>query len=416
MGVRLSKRVLWIAVVALFIVAGFLFRRHVEARRFALLLNRLHSQEDAECAAAIQELVSKRGMLVRLIEVLDDPRKRGAAEIALVNSGERGAALLVERLENDEFLATLQAMPSKAPAASPADLPQDAPEGFQSACKCLVVMGTPAVPALTGMLSSSSEWERSIAAGLLGIMADPSALQPLIDAAGDPSPLVRRPVAWALGEMRSARAWAALTPCLDDPDPLVAEAALEAVASLGCDLPVHEARTSAIHPVERRWKALPLGTLRGTDTVEALVRKVLSGTNSARDLAADLLCEIRDPAAADALMDAMGHPTAQVRAAIIKILAAMGGQRALDGVIDALGDSDVAVRKVTAAYLREIRSPRALDPLIRVLRSDPVENARSYAAWALDLYEDDRALEALLAATSDRSALVRRSVIHALGR
>lgn len=412
-----GRRTLWIIAALLLAGTGFFAWRHFRDERYVFLVSRLRSQDEAEVDDAIRRLVRSRAMLTRLIGELNDEKLHPRVIPALACSGERGAALLARLIDESDWAGLTAA---KGPAfyigALPGEVWPDAPVAFRGAYNSLAAMGSPAVESLGELLSSANEGTRATATRLLGVITDPAGVDALSKAAEDPSPVVRANAAWALGQTRSLDAFDPLAVFLGDADGNVRTAAVESMAALARDLPVTRAVTNAAVPVERRWKALPLSVLRGTDAVPALVDVIFFGTPHERDLAAWLLGKIGDPGAADGMIAGIEATNASSRAAAINALAAMGERKALDRVIAALGDNNVEVRKAAAGYLREIRSPRALDPLISVLRNDPIEKARSYAAWALDRYEDDRAFEALLAATSDQGALVRRSVIYALGR
>ena len=416
MGRLVGQRTLWIIAAVLVAVMGVIVWRHVQAQRFILLVGQLRSQDEAERNAAIVQFAENRTLLVRLIGKLDNAVEHSLVVPALACSGRRGAVLLASVIERDEFINVIAANGAAAYVSQPVgQVWAEAPDAFRGAWHSLAAMGGPAIPALTGMLDSPQEGARATACRLMGVIADPAALDALSKAAADPSPLVRWSAAWALGEMRSVDAFEALTRGLQDADGLVRTTALESVASLGEDLPLASVRTNSVYPIEREWEALPLRTLRGTDAVPALSELVFSGSPYERDTAAALLGRIGDPGTFEALMEGMEHPGPAVRAAVIRALAAMGERRALERVIEALDDVTVDVRKAAAEYLKDVRDPSALGPLLEMLRNDRIENARSYAAWAIDYYEEEEALQALLAAASDPSAMVRRTVIHGLG-
>src|SRR5262249_8176261 len=62
---------------------------------------------------------------------------------------------------------------------------------------------------------------RAAAADGLSALADPAALEPLIDALHDPDPTVRFRIIWAIGAFWNDRVQSELEKWLNDPDPLI---------------------------------------------------------------------------------------------------------------------------------------------------------------------------------------------------
>ncbi len=119
------------------------------------------------------------------------------------------------------------------------------------------------------------------------------------------------------------------------------------------------------------------------------------------------------PRAFEPLLKALRSANADVRFQAALSLAEAAPEVAVDPLIEALLDSDAGVRGNAAAALGQIGDPRAGDALARRL-GDPSADARFEAAFALAALGDARGSDVLLAALDDRDRA--HDAARALGR
>lgn len=157
------------------------------------------------------------------------------------------------------------------------------------------------------------------------------AVASLVNALDDPSPVVRRNAAWAIGEVRGS-------------------SSIERDHAL---LPLIRLLTD-VHPTVRRAAAFGLSELKMKDGVEPLI-VALSDTDAAvRGTIVFALGEIRDRRATTALSQTV------------------------------VGDSDPEVRRAAAWALGEIRDPRAVDALNAASNDPHVRQAARHALAEID--------------------------------
>lgn len=126
------------------------------------------------------------------------------------------------------------------------------------------------------------------------------------------------------------------------------------------------------------------------------------------------LGEIGDPRAVEALLKAVGDPSAAVRSAAVEALGEIRDPRVFEPVVNALGDSDKSVRFYAAMGLGQIGDARAGDALVTALK-DPDESVRSWAADSLGVLKDRKAVKALIGVSvEDQAEKVRTAALKAL--
>ena len=248
----------------------------------------------------------------------------------------------------DEPSAALASVAEPAPQSTAAAEPQ-APATTQKR--------DTAVPALLSVLKDESATVRLAAVESLGNLADPRAVDALVQALRtDPDARVREAAADALGNIDSPRAVPGL------------------IAALG------------------------------SEKVAAVRAKI-----------AWALGEIDDARAVEALGGAVRDPDAEVRRQVVWALGELESPAAVPMLIPALKDADVETRKHAAEALGEIQSKDAIEALIPVTKDADAE-VRKEAVSALGNIEDKRALPALEAAVRDANVEVRRQAIEAIGQ
>ena len=200
-------------------------------------------------------------------------------------------------------------------------------------------------------------------------------------------PVRRAGAAEILGSLRRRDAVLALCARLSDRDP---EVRLVAIRALG-----HIGDPAATGPL--------LATLATTDPAPV-------------HLVADAL-EKLDSGADAALLDALTHPEARVRATVLDTLRLRGTTGAEALVITALyGDESDEVRRRAAAVLGRTGGRAALDPLLRAANLDPSTAVRSAAARALGDLGQRAAVPGLVGLLEDRRHRVAHEAAGALTR
>ncbi len=243
--------------------------------------------------------------------------------------------------------------------------------------RALAAMGKPSIAPVAQLASDrgASATARERAIHVLGAIATPDALAPLVDAAGDGSRSLRRELAEAIAGRDVAEL------------PLVVARAQEAQST-----PPREADL---------WRAVGLMARRAPAGAEraAAARAIAARLENATSY------ELRYR-----LLDAAGK--LDEPAAIDAVAAALDASRSGDGDSEA-----VALRRVAVAALDGNRSSAVIAPLVACFGDrDPGVRERAVAALARQVSGDDALDRALIARLdSDRWAIVRRAAAAGLG-
>ena len=307
------------------------------------------------------------------------------------------AQLVQARLENLDLKLRLARL-SQKPAdelhllvdALGADLPELSAAAFRELAALPEARRREALPAVLGRLATGSEAFRAQAITFLGRVAAPEAEAAVLQAAGDPSPLLRRTAASALQLQGGARAAAALLALLRDVDREVRLSSLEALGIAKYD--------AAVKPILDA-----LSTERDTTVQEKMV---------------DALGAIGSPTAVDDLVELLGRSRRDtIRWSCINSLGKIGDARAAERVRPYLDDAlPQEVRQVSIEALGKLKDRPSLDRLTEILRGDRDEKLRQAAASALGLMAPPEAVESTLlpAYLSEASAGVRGAVWAAI--
>ena len=130
------------------------------------------------------------------------------------------------------------------------------------------------------------------------------------------------------------------------------------------------------------------------------------------------LAQLGDSCAIPALLQAMEHASGQARRGAMMGLTGCGDGRDLPTyglLIEHLTAESTTVRQGAIVGLGCARDARAVPVLIEVLQTDPVPEVREYAALALGLIGDGRAVEPLCQALYDNVEWARSAAAWALG-
>lgn len=236
----------------------------------------------------------------------------------------------------------------------------------------------------------------------------------------DLDPDVRRTALTVLSE--AAESWeepsAVFAAALLDPDPTVRRAAIELLGEL----------REVLVPGERFTRSLreacghPDADVRGAAVV-ALWRHRLCTVEELTALLTDpdeaVRCEIVlglvSLDALDALAEAAGDPTAAVRLAVARGLAAVGDPRGAATLIRLAEDSDVLVRAAALSAMAHTGCTEQAAALARTALADTAWQIRQGAAAALAVADPQEAVAPLITATKDSNLDVRKAAVRALG-
>jgi len=114
------------------------------------------------------------------------------------------------------------------------------------------------------------------------------------------------------------------------------------------------------------------------------------------------------------LLTAMGDADAQVRAAAANAWREIRGQSSASPVVSLLADTDATVRAEAATVVGAMLDATARPSLERLLTTDASPIVRRNAAWAIGKLGQIASRDALYAATTDSSGLVRLTAKAAL--
>ena len=288
---------------------------------------------------------------------------------------------------------------------------------------------------LINALKDKDAGVRLKAAEELGKLADPRAVDPLIEALRyDENSDVRQKAAWALGEIGDPRAIDPLSySSVKDVDYHVRDqtvAVLQKSTAGGHKVDTRSADSIIValkdeDPDVRYRAAQALGQIKNTTALDSLIEALRNDENwGVRQQAAWALGEIGgaravDPLSYSSVKDADYHVREQA-VAVLQENGAGGHKidtRSADSIIVALKDADPDVRYRAAQALGQIKNTTALDSLIEALRNDENWGVRQQAAWALGEIGDARAVDPLsYSAAKDADYHVRDEAKAALAK
>jgi HEAT repeat protein len=235
-------------------------------------------------------------------------------------------------------------------------------------------------------------------------------------------PARRAAAARLLRLIGDAAAFPALSAHLNDPDALVGERIVEAMARLDADaaLPELRAALESAEDVVQARAAYGLGLLRDEASVAALGAMLRSGEPMAARRAAEALGAIGTPEAAGALIaplgDVEGSPAQHHARAALEGAGGGAGSSAVAALETSLNAENPALRANAAEMLGWVSAPGSAAALAGAL-NDPDPMVRAQAAWALGQVGTDEAQAALAqAARVETDAAVRTSAEDALAR
>jgi len=218
----------------------------------------------------------------------------------------------------------------------------------------------------------------------------------------------------SIPKMKSARDVKGLIRLLSHKDPDIQYEAAGALGDIG-DPRAVEPLITALKNDEFsgvRWKAAESLARIGPPAVDALIGALQHSDDDVRWKAAIALGEIGDQRAIEPLIGLLCDEDRFVKSRAASALG-MTGEPAVTPLISALREGDGNLRWGAAIALGKIRDPRAIEPLIRAL-TDKYENVRAEAAASLAAM-GKAALEPLLRFLKFSDKSIRIEVVTALG-
>ena len=219
----------------------------------------------------------------------------------------------------------------------------------------------------------------------------------------------------ALGSEKQKKAVPALIESLEDEDPGVRLAVIEALGAIGHPASAEALVSALANPgksdknAEPQCEALAKAIMSvGVPAVKPLIQALASGEKEARRWAAAALGMIRDPEATGPLIERLEDSRSEVRKAAAAALGEIGDSRAAAPLIKALANRDMETRRAAADALGSLMSEESVDALARVV-GDPAEPVQIGAIEALAKIGGLRAAACLRSAMSGS----RRTVCEA---
>lgn len=215
---------------------------------------------------------------------------------------------------------------------------------------------------------------------------------------------------------------------LRDPSPLVAEARPRIIEALGAvgdarALPALMAELRSSRADVRQASARALGALGNPVAIPALIDLFRqdervggdeAGVVGVWEEAATALAAFGEPALGP-LCAALRDPSENVRAWSVVTLGRLRDAQALNLLLRALADRAPQVRAYAAEALSTFADASTFAPLASMSRLDPDPFARSRAAYALAAYPGAQTVDALLPALRDSDVTVRCAAAYAIG-
>ncbi|MHB9108315.1 MAG: HEAT repeat domain-containing protein [Armatimonadota bacterium] len=274
-----------------------------------------------------------------------------------------------------------------------------------------IALGAVAVDALIEGMNNPNTDVRRNAAKSLGVIGDPRAIQPLLNALADEEWFVRESAAWSLGHISDPSISSILTAALRDQRVVVRESAAKALAELS-DAQTVGALVEALQDDEYAVAEAAAQALSniGAPAVGALLTAFRDSPSAVRHAIADALEKIGVP----------DEPVAQAWYAVVQgdwAKAIELGDLAVEPLIAGLRDDDHRVRRAAAETLGQISqigAVRAIEPLSLALRDRKADVRKSIAEVLVKIGQP--AVDSLIYALNDDEWVAREAAAWALGQ
>jgi len=351
-------------------------------------------------------------------EAVVDPivRCRGSNAICYQNLGLAPAAIYSEYEFTDIVWHPMLAfshghvVENKVSTASP-HLKKDSPRAPRKPRK-----GRADIGQLTEMSQSPEFRVRQRAAYSLGHSEDPEAVELLMNALEDDHWQVRNAAAKSLGNLTAVDAAPTLARALGDANATVRKTAGKALAGMGATIsPVVMDVLSDPNPLARERAVQVLTQIGDGQAVQALTRVLNDPAAEVRKSAAIALGELNDPRATKPLLARLVVETVPVvKGAVFKALERIGDPSTVAPMKEIFMDDPKGAGRQAGRVLMAT-DPEGLQALANCLQH-PNADLRAESARLIGLSGNRVGTLPLVATLRDEDMTVRRNVIQALGR
>lgn len=271
----------------------------------------------------------------------------------------------------------------------------------------------------------------SLTVGVAHGFAWPSSVDRIAGDLRAEAPSARRQAAKQLFRLPASAVRRLAPPCLDDSDPEVRIAALEAllVARAGglserilpwlgdADPRVRRAAAEGLYRAPSLAAVVPLGRILSDPDpqVRAVAARALGATESStavipllgrlddsepevREAAASALSRIGDPSAVVPLIGKVQDPRPNVRRTVARALGSLGDVRGASALVLLLRDADESVRVAALGALGRLKAGDAVFSIVSLLPDERRPAVRRAAFAALGAIQSDAALDSLVSA------------------
>ena len=296
-----------------------------------------------------------------------------------------------------------------------------------SAVQSIVKVGKPAVPSMINCLNNPDSIVRRKACDALGLIGDPSAVEPLNKMLKDSDRHVRRRAANALISVGDESSIQPLIEALKDTESKVRLRAAEALGNFGNEtaiMPlnrlkndpndkVSKAAVSAINNIHSRGNKVDISV-----KIENLILDLASDNKDVRNDAIKGLVKIGEPAVEpliQSLKEGYKHADqyGKYKRGICDVLGQIGDPRAIEPLNKRLNDANKYVRRRAANALINVGDERSVKPLIKALE-DSEKKVRARSAEALGKIGDPIAYKPLLKCLNDEESEVIKAAYNSL--
>ncbi len=150
------------------------------------------------------------------------------------------------------------------------------------------------------------------------------------------------------------------------------------------------------------------------EDVQGLIKMLGKASADARTEIVQILADIRDPRATEALMRELESQDMSLRRLAAEALQKVDPEHKYVAAVHLLNDVHRSVRTAAAGVLAALGNPKALDALLATLQRDSDPQARAAAAHAVASLHDRRGLSALISALRDSDDRVRSAAAAGL--
>jgi HEAT repeat protein len=158
-----------------------------------------------------------------------------------------------------------------------------------------------------------------------------------------------------------------------------------------------------------------LQKLMEREDVQGLIRVLRRAGSDMRAEAVQILADMRDPKATEALMREAERGDKTLRALVGQALKQVDPEQKYAAAVRLLADAQRGLRLAAIGVLTAVGSPHALDALLHTLKRDRDPQARAAAAQAIGSMHDRRGVPGLLDVLEDADEQVRAAAARALG-